>query len=170
MLRKSLLVPLLGCLVLPLVAHAQFEAGDFSLTLGGSGSNSNDWDGVTFTVNGELGYLLTKEAEIGVRQGISYQDFTGSAWNGATDVFFQYNFDLGRWVPYIGANIGFIYGDNVNDSWEAGPEGGLKVFVNSTTFIQLSVAYEFFFKHNDKIGSAFSDGSWNYGLLIGFRF
>src|SRR5881394_2631786 len=113
MLRKSLLVPLLGCLVLPLVAHAQFEAGDFSLTLGGSGSNSNDWDGVTFTVNGELGYLLTKEAEIGVRQGISYEDFTGSAWNGATDVFF---------------------------------------------------------KHNDNVGSAFSDGSWNYGLLIGFRF
>ena len=170
MLRKSLLLPVLGCLLLPVVAHAQFEAGDFSLTLGGSGANSNDFDGVTWSVNGELGYFLTKEAEIGIRQGIAYSDFAGSNWSGATVVFFDYNFDLGRIVPYVGANIGYIYGDNVNDTWEAGPEGGVKFFVNSTTFIQLSVAYEFFFDSSDNIGDAFGDGQWVYGLLIGFRF
>jgi hypothetical protein len=42
--------------------------------------------------------------------------------------------------------------------------------VNSTTFIQLSVAYEFFFDSSDNIGDAFGDGQWVYGLLIGFRF
>ena len=45
--------------------------------------------------------------------------------SGSTRVAVDYNFDMGRWVPYIGANLGYVYGD-VNDTWIAGPEGGVK--------------------------------------------
>jgi hypothetical protein len=72
-------------------------------------------------------------------------------------------------VPYVGANIGYVYGDGVHDTFEAGPEGGVKFFVNSTTFIKLGVEYEFFFDKGDDTSNAFSDGQFIYSLGIGFR-
>ena len=75
----------------------------------------------------------------------------------------RYHFDLDRWQPYIGANIGYQYGDNVNDSWLAGPEAGVKYFVNATTFIDANVAYEF------NLEEGLDDGAFFYGLGIGFK-
>jgi hypothetical protein len=72
-------------------------------------------------------------------------------------------------VPYVGASIGYLYGNNLRDTWVAGPEGGLKVFVNDTTFIIGQLAYDFFFRHTDEVDSAFSDGRWVYTVGIGFR-
>jgi hypothetical protein len=170
MLRKFFVAAAL--MLLPAAAaSAQFQAGDWELTLGGSGSNGPDFNGTTWAVNGGLGYFLTKEFEIGVRQSIAYTDIgvEGGAWNGSTRVALDYHFDLGRWQPYIGGNIGFVYGDGVHDTWEAAPEAGVKFFVNSTTFIQVGVEYQFFFDEDSDASDAFSDGQFIYGLNIGFR-
>ena len=72
--------------------------------------------------------------------------------------------------PFVGGNIGFVYGDAVNDTWEAAPEAGIKWFANATTFVYFSAEYQFFFDENSDAGSAFSDGQFIYGLGIGFRF
>ena len=172
MLRRWMLAAALS--VLPAVAaNAQFQQGDYELTLSGQGSNGPDFDGTTWSVDGQLGYFFTKELEASIRQTVSYSDVGtaggGSAWNGATRIALDYNFDMGRIVPYLGANVGFVYGDGVNDTWEAGPEGGVKFFVNSTTFIKLGVEYEFFFDNGDDASDAFSDGQFIYSLGIGFR-
>ena len=58
----------------------------------------------------------------------------------------------------------------MHDTWEAGPEAGLKYYVNSNTFVFASVQYEFFFDKNSSASEAFSDGEFVYGLGIGFRF
>jgi outer membrane protein W len=159
--------------LLPAVAaRAQFQQGDWELTLGGSGSNGPDFNGTTFAVNGSIGYFLTKELEFGVRQSVGYSDIGtggGSSWNASTRVAIDYHFDLGRWQPYVGGNIGYVYGDNVSDTWEAAPEAGVKFFVNSTTFIQFSAEYQFFFDQGSDASTAFSDGQFVYGLNIGFR-
>jgi hypothetical protein len=173
MLRKLMVVA--AVLMLPAVAaNAQFSQGDYELTLSGQGSNGPDFDGTTWSVDGQLGYFFTKELEASVRQTVSYTDIGttaggGSAWNGATRLALDYNFDVGRIVPYVGANVGFVYGDGVHDTWEAGPEAGLKFFVNSTTFIRLGVEYEFFFDQGDDASDSFSDGQFIYSLGIGFR-
>jgi hypothetical protein len=169
MLRKFFVA--MALMLLPAVAaNAQFQAQDWELTLGGSGSNGPDFNGTSWAVNGSLGYFLTKEFEVGVRQSVGYTDINvGSAWNASTRVFIDYHFDLGRWQPYIGGNIGFVYGDSVKDTWEAAPEAGIKFFVNSTTFIQLSAEYQFFFDEGSDASDAFSDGQFVYGLNIGFR-
>jgi len=172
MLRKLMVVAALA--LLPAVAaQAQFQAGDWELTLGGSGSNGPDFNGTSFAVNGNLGYFLTKELEIGVRQSVGYSDIngggSGSSWNGSTRFALDYHFDFGRWQPYVGANIGYVYGDAVNDTFEAAPEAGVKYFVNSTTFIQFGAEYQFFFDSNSDASNAFSDGQFVYGLNIGFR-
>ena len=168
MLRKLMVVAALA--ILPAAAaNAQFQAGDWELTLSGQGSNGPDFDGTQWSVNGNIGYFLTKELEVGVRQSVGYSDLVpGSAWTGSTRVAVDYNFDMGRWVPYIGANLGYVYGD-VNDTWLAGPEAGVKFFVNSTTFVQLGVEYQFFFDKNSDASQAFSDGQFLYSLGIGFR-
>jgi hypothetical protein len=170
MLRKWMVVAAL--MVLPAsVAQAQFQAGDYELTLSGQGSNGPDFNGTQFSVDGTLGYFLTKEFELALRQTVSYSDFSGgdgSAWSGSTRVGAYYNIDLGRIVPYVGANIGYVYGD-INDTFAAGPEGGVKFFVNSTTFVKLGVEYQFFFDQDDDASDAFSDGQFIYSLGIGFR-
>ena len=173
MLRKLLVVAALG--ILPaFAANAQFQAGDKELTLGGSGAHGPDLDGTTFNVNGSFGYFMTNQLEVSLRQGIGYTDITGgggdgSAWSASTRIALDYHFDLGKWQPYIGANFGYVYGDGVHDTFEAAPEAGIKFFVNSTTFIQLGVEYQFFFDQDDDASESFSDGQFVYGLNIGFR-
>jgi hypothetical protein len=169
MLRKFFVA--VALVLLPAAAaNAQFQAGDWELTLGGSGSNGPDFNGTSWSVNGSLGYFLSKEFEVGVRQAIGYTDIgVDSSWNGSTRIFVDYHFDLGRWQPYVGANVGYAYGDLTNDTWEAAPEAGVKFFVNSTTFIQFSAEYQFFFDNNSDASEAFSDGQFVYGLNIGFR-
>jgi hypothetical protein len=172
MLRRLCVVSVLALLLVPAVSRAQFKQGDWELTLSGQGANGPDFDGFNAAAAANLGYFLTDQFEVGIRQTVQYNDIgvAGSALNGSTAVAVDYNFDLGRFVPYIGANLGYVYGDAVNDSWEAGPEGGLKYFVNNTTFVFVSIQYEFFFDQGSGFNESFSDGQFLYGLGIGFRF
>jgi outer membrane protein W len=162
MLRKLYLVPVLALLAIPALASAQFEAGNYALELSGSGSNDQDFTTGNAAVNLNLGYFMTKELELGVRQGIVWAD-GGSAWSGQTVVAADWHFDMDRWQPYIGANIGYVYGDNVDDAWIAGPEAGVKYFVNSTTFVDANVAYEF------NLEDGLDNGGFLYTLGLGFK-
>jgi hypothetical protein len=170
MLRKLMVVAALALLPAA-AAQAQFQAGDWSLSLSGNGSNGPDFNGTTFGVAGDIGYFLSKELEVSLRQSVAYNDIGVEGGNLAfgTTIGLDYHFDMGRWQPYIGGNIGYRYGD-VHNTFVAGPEGGVKYFVNSTTFVQLNVNYQFFFDNNtDSAGDAFSDGQFLYSLGIGFR-
>jgi hypothetical protein len=162
MLRKLYLVPVLALLALPALSQAQFEAGNWEMKLSGAGSNDQDFRTGDISVNLSLGYFTTKELELGVRQGLVWSD-GGSAWSGDTRLFADYHFDMDRWQPYVGANIGYQYGDSVSDSWIAGPEVGVKYFVNATTFIDVNAAYEF------NLEEGLDDGAFFYGLGIGFK-
>jgi hypothetical protein len=164
MLRKFYLVPVLALLALPALAQAQFEAGNYELKLAGQGANDKDFNGGTVSAGGSLGYFLTKEFEIGIRQSVAWSDLgAGSNWQGDTRAFLDWHFDMDRWQPYVGAFIGYVYGDGVEDTWIAGPEVGVKYFVNSTTFIDINAAYGFDLKNG------IDEGSFFYGLGIGFR-
>ena len=173
MLRKLMVVAALALLPAA-AANAQFQAGDWELTLGANAAHGPDLDGVNFSGNGAIGYFMTKELELSLRQSVGYTDTTsgingGSSWDASTRIALDYHFDLGRWQPYIGANVGYVYGDGVSDTWEAAPEAGVKFFVNSTTFIQVGVEYQFFFDEGSDASDAFSDGQFLYSLGIGFR-
>ena len=167
MLRRFI-VPAVGvCLMLAATsASAQFKAGDWSLALGGFGTNGQDFDSATFNFSGELGYFFTNQLELALRQSIGYSDLgTGSTWVGSTAVAADWHFDFGQWQPYVGVALGFAYGD-LNDTGFGGPEGGVKYFVNDTTYIQASIGYQWFFDSDDNM----DDGAFIYGLNIGFRF
>jgi hypothetical protein len=77
---------------------------------------------------------------------------------------------LGRLFPYLGANIGYLYGDSVEEQFIAGLEGGVKYFVNDTTFITGGVEYQFLFKDTDEVDDNYDDGRFVYIVGIGFKF
>ena len=173
MLRKIALLAALGLFLIPATAaQAHFEEGDWELTLVGQGATDEEIEVGGFELGGSLGYFLTDGLEVALRQTISYDDSDNgdvgdTDLNGSTAVAIDFHFDLDRFVPFVGAALGYAYGDTTADTWFAGPEGGVKYFVNSTTFIFASIQYQFFFDDEDEIGEAFDNGAFAYGLGIG---
>ena len=167
MLRKCVWVSVVAVLaLLPTVANAQFQQGDWELTLSGSGLSSDDFESTSLAANGSIGYFFTDQLEGAIRQNVTYVNVEddGDDFAGSTAVGVDFHFDLDRWQPFVGAFIGYRYGDAVEDDWFATPEGGLKYFVNNTTFIFGSVGYQFGFDSDDDL-----DDLWVYALGIGFR-
>ncbi len=175
MLRKKIL-PLvaLSVLVPTAVAFAQtdvFKQGTQEFTLGGSGSSNEDLDDTVLSTNFSYGFFTNPYMEWGVRQDLSFFDLGGgSDFNGSTRLVFDYHFGTGQLIPLLGVSLGYIYGDNVSDQFLAGPEGGLKFFVNDTTFIYGLVEYQFLFESADDIDEVYDDGRFVYGLGLGFTF
>ena len=174
---KKFTLILLGTLLIcwPLAANAQvddfqYAPGDMEFTLAGSGTNDEDFDGTTLSVEGGFGYFLTESWEAFLRQGFAFSDVPGgSDWNASTRVGIDYNFDFGRLKPLLGVSIGYLYGDDVEEQFIAGPEAGLKYFVNETTFIKLLAEYEFLFDDADEADENFDDGRFVYTVGIGFK-
>lgn len=163
-------------LLIPSLAAAQddwgFRQGDWAVGLQGSGSSDNDVDNTTLSIEASVGYFLSDGFELGVRQGIGYADVQGGSdlWRGSTRGYLDYNFNLQRWRPFLGVNLGYLYGDQVNESWIAGPQGGLKYFLTPEAFFQALVEYNFTFEDADQAEDAFSDGRFVYSLGFGIRF
>lgn len=170
MWRKIFVVALLGFLLAPCAAMAQFQMGDMEMTLNGNGSSDNDFDTTVAGVEATLGYFVSDNLEAIVRQGVSLIDVPGdNVWNGSTRLGLDFHFDMQMWQPFVGASIGYIYGDNVKDQFIAGPEVGVKAFVNTTTFILASVEYDVLFDDADEVDDQFSDGRYVYNLGVGFK-
>jgi hypothetical protein len=173
MLRKLFWLPALGALMtlLPTTtvrAQEYLDAGSWLLTLSGTGSSNQDINAGSFGVQAELGYLAADQLELFVRQSVSYADFNaGTTTAASTAVGLDYHFDLDRWQPFLGVSVGYQYGD-VHNTWYAGPEGGVKYFVKPDTFIYGLVQYQWFFDNGGDAVSNFEDGSFLYGLGIGF--
>ena len=112
----------------------------------------------------------TKEAEVSLRQQISYLNNDTSlpntedeAWGGLTDAAFDYHFDFGALQPFVGVYGGYEYPAGSQGYPAVGPEVGAKYFVNGTTFIFARVGYTY----------DLSDPSESFfvgDLGIGFRF
>ncbi len=152
-------------------AQAEFEQGNWELRLSGFAENDVNFDGVNVFVNGALGYFFSDQAEAGVRQAFSYTDIgvPGGFLSGQTTLFFNYHFG-GRgeaMQPFIGASVGYQYGDGVPDLFLGGPEVGLKYFFDENWFVFFEVAYLFYFEDVDEADEGFDDGEFNYGLGIG---
>jgi len=171
MLRKSIVIAAL-CL-LPSLAHAQAARGPWELTLGGSGANGPNFNGFAAAVDGSVGYYLSDAFELSLRQNGQYSDTGGVGWNASTRIAADFHLplgDQGQFVPFVGANIGYAYGHPFHDTFEAAPEAGLKYYANATTFVYVSVEYQFFFDQHSTTPGVFRNGEFLYGLGVGFRF
>lgn len=160
------------CLVTPSIAVATPSPGDRVFSLSGSGTSDDDFDTTTFSTSIDLGYFHTRNLEYSVRQNITYLDSetTGTDINGATRVVADYHFGTTNLLPFVGASLGGIYGDNVEDTFTGGLEVGLKYYALEKTFVSALIDYQFFFDSGDEIDNNFDDGAVFYSLGIGFHF
>jgi hypothetical protein len=144
--------------------------GDWEFTLGGSGGSNKDFDNSLGGVNFSVGYFLSDTLEVLARQSANYTNgSSGSAeYNGSTFVAIDQHFGAGRFRPFVGVNFGGLYGDNTNDTWAAGIEGGLKVHVLPQTFVFALVNYAWTFNDTDSASDSFDDGALLWTVGVGF--
>jgi hypothetical protein len=143
----------------PALALGQFEKGDSTFTLSGTGSGDKDLNDASGAAEFSLSTFATKELEIGLRQAAFYSD----GFSGSTSAFVDFNIPLGQFVPFVGLSTGFSYGEDVDDGWTIGPEAGLKYFIAEDVFLFARAAYGF------DATEGFSDGGFSYGLGIGCK-
>lgn len=148
------------------------EAGERFFTLSGSGSSDTDFNTNTASVSFDVGKFHSESGAYGLRQSLGFADTkNNSSWSGASRVFYDYHFNTGeRWRPFVGANIGGIYGDDVDDTFFAGPELGVKYYVRTKTYLTVQAEYQIFFKNMDDAESNFDDGAFAYSAGIGYHF
>lgn len=146
--------------------------GQWEVTLSGVGGNDQDFETGSFSATGSLGYFLTQGLEVGVRQNVGFADpgVGSDVWNGSTRVALDLHLPIGFVVPFLGGNVGWVYGDSVNETMAAAPEAGVKVFLQSDAFLVAMAEFQFFFDSTDMIGPGFEDGQFVYSLGFGLNF
>jgi hypothetical protein len=175
MKTRVILLSLVVCCVFSAAVQVQgkeFLEGDNMFTLTGNGASDKDLDNSSFGVELSLGHFFSDNLAGELRQGFNYFDLPGSddAWSASTRGALDLYFGKDTVYPFLGVNLGYVYGDLVSDTFVAGPEGGLKWFVNDTTYISALIEYQFFFDKSDEIGDVFEDGRFVYSIGIGFKF
>jgi hypothetical protein len=167
-------------------AHAQYrtttapqydafgaQAGEWEATLGGSGSSNRDFNNSFGGVSASLGYYLDDMLAISVRQNLNYtnpSNGSSSQFDGSTFVALDYHFGTTALRPFVGVNFGGLYGDNTSDTWAAGLEGGLKLYVRPKTFLFALVNYAWTFTSSDGATDNFDDGAFLWNVGVGFNF
>jgi hypothetical protein len=148
------------------------ERMPWEFTLAGTGSNDKDFEAGSGGVTATVGYFFNEIIEVGLRQNLTFADADNvpSVVNGATVAAIDAHLPLDMFYPFIGANIGYVYGDSIDETFAGGPEGGVKVFLKDDIFVAATVQYEFFFDDDDAIDEAFEDGVFQYSLGLGMRF
>ena len=174
MKTRVILLSLVVCCVLSAAVLGQgkgFLEGDNIFGLTGVGSSDENLKHTSFGTNLSLGYFFSNNLAGELRQGFNFSDRTGSdGWNASTRGALDLYLGTETICPLIGANLGYVYGNDITDTLIVGPEVGLKWFVNDTTYISALMEYQFFFTKSDNVGEVFSDGRFVYSLGIGFKF
>jgi hypothetical protein len=170
MMSKWKGVILAALLALPAAALAQPAAHDWDIQLGGQGSATSDFRakggraGGNFGAGLSLEYFVNDNVEVGVRQSLGYA--SNGLWNGSTRVAADYNIILDKFVPFIGVNGGYAYGNrHQTDSWILSPEAGIKYYLQSKAFIYGMAEYQVPTRGRDSLGN----GNWVFSLGIGMN-
>lgn len=144
------------------MSWAQPTEGDTEFTLAGTGSSTDDFDNNSLGFDASLGLYLSDNILLDLRQAVSWfdPDVGDDVWFGATRVAADLHFGEAL-RPFIGANIGGIYGD-VDDAFFWAPEAGIKWYALDTTFIFGRAEYQIPFD-SDK------DESFVYTIGVGFN-
>lgn len=147
--------------------------GDREMTIGGSGLTNKDLDNSSGGVNASFGWYLSDTTEVVVRQTVNYvnSDVGSSSWAGSTRLALdQHLMARGALRPFVGVNFGGVYGDDTNETWIAGIEGGAKFYLQPRTFVFALLDYGWSFDDGDDADDTFSDGGFTWSLGLGFNF
>lgn len=176
---RPIAIVLAAVLVCPGMALAQDadsqvgpKEGKWDMTLSGAGTSNNDFDNHNLGLSGSLGKYMTDNVLLGVRQSVNFADIAGSddVVNASTRGFADYVFDFGRFRPYLGVSFGGIYGEGINETLAAGPQGGLKYYADNNTFVFAQTEYQFTFDDVSDADNEADDGQFLHTVGLGINF
>jgi hypothetical protein len=125
----------------PYTAEVGPRRGDWEGFIGGSGTSNGEFNDNAMGVTGSIGYYVLSWMPVSLRQ--SYVARFGSKVNDrhdfATTGAIDFQGPFGRFQPFLGGFGGYSYGHQ--SSPILGPEGGIKFYVNESTFIQGLMQY-----------------------------
>jgi len=159
-------------LLLPALASADLTKGQRELALSGSGSNTRQFDAGAVSATADYGVYYNPQLELGVRQSFSWSktEDGGSTWSGATRIYTDYHYGSAEWRPYLGASLGVNYGDDSDSNWFAGPEIGIKYYVQPAAFLFAQMEYQIFFAGTSEVLSKADEGAFFYSFGAGYNF
>lgn len=147
------------------------NTGGSEVTLAGTGTNDKHFDHGSWGLSGSYGWFLDNNWEVVLRQSFNYADLPGAnAWSGSTRIGADYHWNLGKWRPFLGVNIGGIYGNHTTDTGIAGPDVGVKYYVKPDTFVFLQTEYQYSFRNSNDVTDNFSRGNYAHTIGVGFNF
>jgi hypothetical protein len=149
------------------------RSGPYELALGGAGVSNDKVDAGSGQLAASFGRYFSECFEVLLRQNASFEDAgpgDSESWTGASRVAADFHLPFGNFVPYVGVNLGAVYGSGIDDSLLAGPEAGIRCYVKPDVFVLPAGEYQFFFDGHDSLDEAFDDGQILYGLSLGVRF
>ncbi|MBA4138282.1 MAG: hypothetical protein C0518_13295 [Opitutus sp.] len=76
----------------------------------------------------------------------------------------------GAFRPFVGVNLGRLYGDAAREDWAAGVAAGARYFVQPRTFVRASAEYGWMFSHARGFNDRFAEGQWTWSMGLGFTF
>ena len=143
--------------------------GDHEIEVAGGFFHAQGTDTGSFNADVAYGYYLTPGWEIGFRQALNYNfvDDGRDAWLATTTPFIIYNFNLGRFVPFLGVAAGVVWNDR-DVTGTLGPQGGVKIFLSDQTYLGLRYRYEWFFNSLRRVGNDADHGNHVGTIGIGF--
>ena len=146
------------------------QGGEWEITLAGAGSSDKDFESGGFNIEADLSTYASEAFSYGVRQNVGFVDNAESSWNGSTALFGQLHLGDTPLRPFVGLAVGYLYGDDVSDTFFGGPEAGLRYYVKPEAFIFGRAQYQFLFESGDEIDDQFDDGRFLYTVGVGFTF
>lgn len=149
------------------------RGGEREFTLGGSGASNRDFDDSFGGLNFSYGTYINDLQAWSLRQSINYAnpDNGDQGWVGSTRIAFDHHLAArGALRPFVGVNVGGVYGDNVRDTFAAGLEAGGKFYVQPRTFVYAMAEYGWFFRRARSLDDRFDDGQFTWSAGIGFNF
>ena len=146
------------------------QGDEWEITLAGAGSSDKDFETGGFNIEVDLSKYASELLSFGVRQNVGFVDNAESSWNGSTAIFGQLHFGDTPLRPFVGLAVGYLYGDDVSDTFFGGPEAGLRYYVKPEAFIFGRAQYQFLFDSGDEIDDQFDDGRFLYTVGVGFTF
>jgi hypothetical protein len=76
----------------------------------------------------------------------------------------------GAFRPFVGVNVGRLYGEVAPEDWSAGVAAGARYFVQPRTFIRASAEYGWLFSHARGFNDRLTEGSWTWSMGLGVTF
>jgi hypothetical protein len=147
----------------------------WEVTLTGGGSNDENFDVGGGQLSGSAGYYFSEWTELSLRHSVNFSDDEGlgeDVWDFQTRVAFDLHFPAPVVTPYVGALIGYLYGnsDVLDDTFALGPEAGVKIYLQHDAFLQIGAEWVFFTDRDSTIDDTFEDGQIFYFAGFGLRF